>query len=406
MNVGFYYHVEAVFERDGLARVPALFGMFVEQLAREAGRVTLYAHSGSQAGIEDYSLNDRLVRVVDLGPRRRFPERLLLPKRSLRAFRPREHDVDVMLIRGPTPLLPHIVNASGDIPVALHIVGEYGVVNRDPKARSMPWWRDALIRASFRLYTKLERRASANALVLVNAPQLLELFEGHENLGVVFESTLKQESIVTEAPAGEPGIGRTRPARLLFVGRLIPEKGLWEAVEAVRILRDRGLEANLDIAGWEARSDPIVEALRRHIRGLDVEDRVRFVGYVPAGPPLAEVYRQADVYLLPSHGDGEGFPRTVFEAMGAGVPVVTTPVGGIPHWIHNGREAVLVEPRSASALAEGVESLLSDDALRAAVGRTGLEFVREWTLEKGCELLASKLSEWARTRSRAASSKT
>ncbi len=394
MNVGFYYHVDAVFDREGVARLPALTGLFVEELARQVGRVTLYAHGGSRAGIEDFQLGEPLVRCVDLGVKRRFPERMFFPVRSLRAFRPHEHGVDIMLICTPTALLPHIVKACGDVPVAMYVIGEYATENRDPKARSMPWWRDALIRGLFRLYTRREKRVSRHAMVLANAPQLLDLFEGHSNTGVVFLSTLTEASVVDEPPRSDPRPGRARPAKLLFAGRLIPEKGLWEAVEAVRILHDRGLDTTLDIAGWEAPSDPVVEALRRHIRGLDVEDRVRFIGYVPAGPPLAAVYKQADVYVLPSHGDGEGFPRTIFEAMGAGVPVVTTPVGGIPCWIHSGKEALLVEPRSARALAEGVESLLKDDTLRETVARTGLEFVRDWTLEKGCELLAQRLAEW------------
>jgi glycosyltransferase involved in cell wall biosynthesis len=394
VNVGFYYHVEAVMDSPGIARVPALFGMFVEHLARQAGEVTLYAHSGSRAGIEDYTLGEPLVHVVDLGPRRRFPERMLAPSRSLRAFRPREQGVDVVLVRGPTPLLPHVAAAAGDLPVALHIVGEYAVTHRDPKARSMPWWRDAAIKALFRLYTKRERRAARNALLLVNAPQLLELFPGHPNTDIVFESTLTEDSIAAEPARPEAGVGRSRPARLLFAGRLIPEKGLWEAVEAVRILDDRGIDTTLEIAGWEAPGDPVVDALRRHIRGLEVDSRVRFVGYVPAGERLAAVYRSSDVCVLPGHGDGEGFPRTVFEAMGAGVPVVTTPVGGIPHWVSNGNEAVLVEPRSSTALADGVESLLNDDELRARIARTGWEFSRQWTVEKGCELLARKLEQW------------
>jgi glycosyltransferase involved in cell wall biosynthesis len=398
VNVGFYYHVEAVFEREGVARVPALFGRFVEQLAKQVGRVTLYVHGESPAGIEDYTLTEPLVRCIDLGPRRRFPERMFMPSRSLRAFRPDAAGIDVMLIRGPTPLLPHLVKASGEIPVALHIVGEYAVRHRDRKARSMPWWRDEMIKALFRAYTRRERRASNDALVLVNAPHLEALFKGHDNVDVVFESTLMQDTLVDEPRRAEPGIGLDRPARLLFAGRLIPEKGLWEAVEAVRILTDRGLDATLDIAGWEAPSDPITGALREHIERRDVSDRVRFLGYVPAGPRLADVYKHADVFVLPSHGDGEGFPRTIFEAMGAGVPVVTTAVGGIPDWIQDGRQVVVVERHSAESLANGIQTLLTDEDLRSRVTRCGLYFAREHTLEKGCELLAGRLAQWLQDR--------
>lgn len=397
MNVGFYYHVEAVFDPDGTARVPALLGLFVEELAKHAGRVTFYAHGRSTTGIEDYPLREPLVTCVGLGPRRSFPERLLFPARSLRAFTPQDHNLDVMLIRGPSPLLPHLAKASGDIPVAMHIVGDYIDQRRDPSARTMPWWRQSAVRSLFHLYARRQRRAARNALVLVNTPDLAQRFDGQPD--VVFESTLTEDAIAPEPRATESGLGRSRPARLLYTGRILPEKGLWEAVEAVLILTDRGFDVTLDIVGWEHPKDPVVQRLRAHISSLGIEQRVRFPGYVPAGAPLAEVYRRADVFLLPTHG--EGFPRSLFEAMGSGLPVVTTDVGGIPHWIRPDNEAVLVQPRSAASLADGLERLLTDDDLRPRVARAGWEFARPRTVQKGCELLVSKLAEWSRASRRA-----
>ncbi len=401
MNVGFYYHVEAVFDRDGVARVPSLLGLFVEELAKHAGHVTFYAHGESTSGIEDYALTEPLVSCVDLGPRRTFPERLLLPGRSLRAFTPRDDGVDVMLIRGPSPLLPHVARAAGDIPVAVHIVGDYTDQRRDPETRTMPWWRQSAIRVLFHAYTRWQRRVARNALVLVNTPDLAERFDG--DVQMVFESTLTEEMVASEPRMAESGLGSSRPARLLFTGRILPEKGLWEAVDAVRILTERGFDVTLDIAGWEYPTDPVVQGLRRHIHALGVEERVRFLGYVPAGALLATVYREADVFVLPTHG--EGFPRSLFEAMGSGLPVVTTGVGGIPHWIHHEREAVLVQPRSAVSLADGLERVLTDDDLRHRVARGGLEFARPWTVEKGCALLAAKLSDWSSTTNRTPTSR-
>ncbi|HYZ91741.1 MAG TPA: glycosyltransferase family 4 protein [Actinomycetota bacterium] len=405
MNVGFYYHVEAVFEPDGAARVPALLGMFIEQLASSAGRVTFYAHGESRAGIEDYRLTEPLVRCVNLGPRASFPERLFVPSRSLRAFRPQGDGLDVMLVRGPSALLPGIVAASRDIPTALHIVGDYSDQKRDPKARDMPWWRDRAIRAAFKVYSRRQRRAARDALVLVNALQLAERFAGHPHVEVVFESTLTEAMLASSPRTGAPGLGRARPARLLCTGRLIPEKGLWEAVEALRLLVARGWHAELDVVGWEAPGDPVVGNLREHARALGVFERVHFRGYVPAGSQLADVYREADIFVLASHGDAEGFPRSIFEAMGTGMPVVTTPVGGVPYWIRDGEQALLVDPRSAESLASGIERLLVDDSLRAHVAETGLEFSRDWTIEKGCELLADKLSDWSERARRSQSSR-
>lgn len=405
MNVGFYYHVEAVFDQTGVARVPSLIGLFVEELARQVGHVTFYVHGNSKAGIEDFVPDKDLVRCVDLGPRARFPERMFLPRKSLRRFHPHRDGIDVMLVRGPSPLLPHVVKASAPLPVAVHIVGDYANYVRDRRARSMPWWRDTMIRLLFRLSTPMQRRACRNALILVNAPDLAKLFDRPDDVGLVFDSTLTEDMVVLEPASTASGLGRSRRARLLFTGRLVPEKGLWEAVDAVRLLVDRGFDIELDIVGWEDPADPVVERLKEHANRVGVGARIRFVGYVPAGAPLASVYRESDIYIWPSHGNAEGFPRTLFEAMGSGIPVVATPVGGVPHWIRDGEQAVMVEPGSAGALADGVESLLVDDALRNKVAGSGWEFARQWTVTKCCEQLAHALSDWA-GKSRTSSSKT
>lgn len=395
MNVGFYYHVEAVFEPDGSARVPALLGIFIEELAKRAGTVTFYTHGQSRAGIEDYQLRPPLVRCVDLGPRPRFPQAMFVPGRWLRSFQLQADEIDVMLIRGPTPLLPHLVKAAGDTPVALHIVGDYASEDRYTAARSMPWWRDALIRLVFRLYRRRQREVSDGVLVLVNSPHLVDRFPGRDDVGVVIESTLMEGSLVAEPRRLRPGLGSTRSARLLMAGRIIPEKGLWEAAEAVLLLAERGIDAVLDIVGWQAPTDPVEQAFRRYVKKLGIEERVRYLGYVPAGEDLAEVYRSSDVFVLPSRSRAEGFPRTVLEAMGAGIPVVTTPVGGVPHWVRHKEEAILVEP-SPSAVADGIEALLKDADLHDRVARGGWEFARNCTLEKGSEDLARRLAGWRR----------
>jgi glycosyltransferase involved in cell wall biosynthesis len=390
VNVGFYYHVEAVFDPDGGARVPALIGLFVQELATQMGRVTFYVHGDARTGIEDFTLSEPLVTCVDLGPRPRFPQAMFMPGRWLRPFRPAEHGVDVMFIRGPSPLLPHLVKAAGETPVVLHIVGDYASEDRDPQARAMPWWRDAAIRLLFRLYARRQRRTAASTLVLVNSPHLVSLFD-RDDVGIVMDSTLTEGSLVAEPRRADPGLGRARRLRLLLTGRLIPEKGLWEAAEAVRILGDQGYDASLDIVGWQVPTDPVVQAFWSHVDAIGVSDRVRFAGYVPAGPELAAVYRAADMYVLPSRA--EAFPRAILEAMGVGIPVITTTVGGIPHWIKDGREALLVEPRSAQAVASAVRSLLDDGALYEAIARGGWEFARSHTIEKCCASLGAHLTE-------------
>ena len=82
-----------------------------------------------------------------------------------------------------------------------------------------------------------------------------------------------------------------------------------------------------------------------------------------------ELLATASIYVLPSYA--EGLPISILEAMSAGLPVVTTPVGGIPEAITDGEEGLLVPTGNAEALSDAIQRLLSDSELREAMGSRG-----------------------------------
>lgn len=91
-------------------------------------------------------------------------------------------------------------------------------------------------------------------------------------------------------------------------------------------------------------------------------------------PDVAEVMRQAQVFCLPSHG--EGTPNSVMEALASGLPVVATTVGGIPDIVESSRTGILVEQGDVQGLAEALVSLLQDSDCRFRMGEAAHEFAR------------------------------
>jgi glycosyltransferase involved in cell wall biosynthesis len=136
---------------------------------------------------------------------------------------------------------------------------------------------------------------------------------------------------------------------VLFVGRLSPEKGIVELLEATRGMR-------LTVAG----DGP----LRAEVPGA--------LGFVPH-EELGALYDRAAVVVLPSYS--EGLPLAVIEAMAHGKPVVATRVGGIPDLVEDGVTGLLVEPRDAGGLRAALERLLADPALRVRMGEAGRSVV-------------------------------
>jgi glycosyltransferase involved in cell wall biosynthesis len=149
-----------------------------------------------------------------------------------------------------------------------------------------------------------------------------------------------------------------RPLRFLYLGRLVREKGLYELIEGLRLARSQGIEAELILAGEGPESAGLGEAAAA--RGLE---QVGFPGPV-RGPDKIALLRWADVLALPSYA--EGLPYALLESMAAGVPAIASRVGAIPDVVVDGVNGLLVEPRSARAIAAAIRTLAED---RGALAR-------------------------------------
>ncbi len=150
-------------------------------------------------------------------------------------------------------------------------------------------------------------------------------------------------------------------------------KGFEWALEAIRTLVDRGVPVALEIVGVAATDadlgDPAERRRLHHtVQDLELSEHVRLCGALPSAE-VAERLRESDVLLVPSLM--EGLPTVVLEAMASGVPVVATDCGGVSEAMTDGQEGLLVAPRNAEALAQALERLWRDPALRARMGEAG-----------------------------------
>jgi glycosyltransferase involved in cell wall biosynthesis len=150
------------------------------------------------------------------------------------------------------------------------------------------------------------------------------------------------------------------PATLLFLGRFGQRKGIFDLLQALVSIKTRFPQIRLRCGG-----DGEADAVLARSRELGLRDNVELLGWVSGEAKERELAR-ATIYVLPSYA--EGLPMGVLEAMAAGVPTVTTTVGGIPDAIDDGVEGYLVSPGDIDALADRIVALLSDVELRARMG--------------------------------------
>jgi L-malate glycosyltransferase len=213
----------------------------------------------------------------------------------------------------------------------------------------------------------------------------------------------------------EPRVERVRlglaedERAVAVIAQLTPWKGQDDAVRAVARVSRCEPRVRLLLVGNVVFSNPAtrfdnrsyVAGLRRLVDDIGLGDRVRFLG---AREDVPAILSALDALLVPSWE--EPFGRTVVEGMAMGVPVLATSAGGPAELIANGRDGLLLPPRSPERWAHALEGLLTDSAARARMGaRARARAVRSWSLEAHVATLHALYAEVAPTADAAASTR-
>jgi len=159
---------------------------------------------------------------------------------------------------------------------------------------------------------------------------------------------------------------------VLFVGRLVPKKGVSVLIDALQQLRAEGREPDAAIVG----DGPLADDLRRRAAGLA---RLRFLGW-RTPEAVDALMREAALLVVPSvaatDGDAEGLPSVAMEAMAVALPVLASDEAGLSGVVIPGETGVLVPARDARALAAAITGLLADAAGRQRLGDAAADLMR------------------------------
>lgn len=180
--------------------------------------------------------------------------------------------------------------------------------------------------------------------------------------------------------------------RLIYAGRMVEWKGLRYLIEAMRLLP---ANVRLDLVGTGAE----MPALRHLSVSLGLEGRVEFLG-ARKHEELVEFYRASDIFVIPSYG--ESFSQVTAEAMASGLPIIAARAGALPELVGHDVNGILVEPKSADAIAGAVLRLFRDRDLRrrmATANRTKAVTELSWrrNAERYAALYRACLSDTAQS---------
>ena len=157
-----------------------------------------------------------------------------------------------------------------------------------------------------------------------------------------------------------------KPIRLLFVAAITPRKGLHILVQSFKKIAVRYTNVYLTVAGiWDWAPDYVQEQMSS-CSDLISSGRVEFTGGIERNR-LIDLFMTSDIFVLPSFA--ESAPMVISQALCAGLPVISTNVGGIPEMVEHGITGLLVEPGNEAAFEQALSSLIGNSDFRERMGK-------------------------------------
>lgn len=378
-RLGFF--VDQVFSRDDAGwSSDEAYTLFPMSLAGDGDEIVLIGRGAPLPGSASFRVDGPNVDVVPL-PHYDNVRDLWRNLRTIRsgvrdALTPVLPTLDAMLISGPNPIGQFVAElcAEAGVPVVpivrQNLVKQVWFANEGPTR-----W----LGASYASVLEAQFRQLARGNVVLAVGQEMTDAYGkvsdrvHNHFASLIDDELYEKLIHQERP-DRPSDDRQR---LLFVGRVSREKGLANLLDALALLRQRGMTPQVELVG----DGPALAELQAQSTELGLDDQVTFHGFVSFGPELLDFYARSDALVVPSL-PGEGFPQVINEALASGLPVIATTVAGIPAFLTDGDTALLVEPGDVDGLAGAIERLLSEPDLRETIVDRGRHLMAAHTVER------------------------
>jgi glycosyltransferase involved in cell wall biosynthesis len=232
------------------------------------------------------------------------------------------------------------------------------------------------------VYHPLPHQRISNKLILQNASKVVALTKNMQNKIIRLYGI--QSSIIPNGfDIQDSRLVKITPEKkignqnVLFVGRLIPVKGIEYLIIAMKDVIAKKPATKLILIG-EGIDKQNLLTLSRHV---GIEKNVQFVGQV-SHDEVFNYMNQADILVLPSLS--EGFPMVILESMACGLPIIASRVGGIPDILTNEINGYLVEAKDSENLANKIILLLQDDSLRKEISDNNKNEVKKYSWENIC----------------------
>jgi glycosyltransferase involved in cell wall biosynthesis len=383
LRLAIHYHIEAFVDGDKIF-YPFYYGRWVDSLAPSFKEIVLLTHTCPKNTETQYQVRAKNVSVLDLGPKPPFfLERVLRYRHYQRLVKRERHRWDVVGFRVPSPLAIYLYPVMKRKRVFFLLVGNMINVT---KANEILWWKKKILLTYWMLDHWRLAYIANKEITFSNGPFLLSEFEKIKKQNVIFTSSIWEKEI-----SGRDDCCTGKRVELLYIGRFSFEKGVDTAIEAIKLLRNKGFKCRLRLAGTTGGKE--YEKLKKLVVYNHLDNIVDFVGFVVQGKEMDALLNSSDIFLIPSRWDLQ--PRSLWEAMSRGLPIICSRGVKSPAMLFTHKQDLyFTDPDSAEQIANGIEQIANDETLRHNLIRGSVRIARERTLEKSAEGLIRTLDRW------------
>lgn len=373
MKLGFYSHLPIAIE-DNQIFMPAYMGLYADGLAHLVESFTLIAHVEKyDKSKHDYQFKSGNIHVLNLGAKTNAPKRFFTGYKFLKPIKKELASLDHVIVRAPTPLAPWFKYYVKSDKLHYLLVGDE---KEGAKFMETGSFRQKLLKRYLLFSDSALEKSLKGTRSFINSPALQKRYK---KVGV--ETTLISTTILDEKDLKyRTDACEKDHLQLLYTGRIDISKGLADVLDAMNLLLQKGVKTTFHIVGWEEGSSQVVDALKDKAEKLGLQKEIIFHGKKRIGQELNEFYQVNDIYLMPSYH--EGFPRTLWEAMANGIPIIASKVGAIPHMLTDRKQAMLIDPKRPDQIADAIYQYHTDKKLKNEIVNFAFEMAQEFTMQK------------------------
>jgi glycosyltransferase involved in cell wall biosynthesis len=283
---------------------------------------------------------------------------------------------DFLLLRGPSPMNYAFTKKFDREKITNLVVGDYSA---GIKFIKQPFFRSGPIKLLNYLMDLSYVKSIQGTNICCNSEVLHEKYKSIAKKSAIITTGIIHLTDISINPRAE--LKSKQNIKILYVGRIDWAKGFKEMLDCIKKLNFTDKKTyELHIVGWDDSKGEInLKSVLELAKILNVSSKVFFHGKKKPGPELNSFYRNCDIFVLASYQ--EGFPRTIWEAFCNGIPIVTTPVGGIPYKLKNFENALFINVKDSDSLRDAIQNIVNDSNLANNLVQNGAELVKENTIE-------------------------